>query len=88
MLLAGPLAGVHLGRFVARFQLLGQLGKGQAKLRLADPFRFLPEEFVAEDVELLRRIVFSRSAWVSAVSSAAMRAWALGRSVTAATRAS
>ena len=51
--LPGPLARVHLGRFVARLQLLGQLREGQTELVGADALGFLPEEFLAEDVELL-----------------------------------
>ncbi len=53
MLLARPLAGVHFGRLVAGLEFLGQLGKGEAQLRVAHAFRFLAEELVAQQVELL-----------------------------------
>src|SRR4029453_1694857 len=53
MLSAWPLAGVHLGRLVARRERLREFGKRQAELVRADTLGFLAEEFLAEQIELL-----------------------------------
>ena len=50
MLSAWPLAGVHLGRLVARLERLSQLGERQAELVRADTLGFLAEEFLAEQI--------------------------------------
>ena len=56
---AGPLARVHFDRLGDRAGLVGQLRKREAQLVGTDPFGFLPEESLTEDVQLMaQRRVF------------------------------
>jgi hypothetical protein len=50
---AGPLARIHLDRVGHGGGLVGQLGKGEPQLIGADALGLLPEQPLAEDVELM-----------------------------------
>ena len=51
--LAGPFAGVHLDRVGRRLRLVGQLGKREAQLVGTHAFRFLAEEALTEEIQLM-----------------------------------
>jgi hypothetical protein len=55
MLLAGPLARIHLRRLVARLELLRELREGQAELVRVHTFGLFPKQFVTEQVEFLAK---------------------------------
>ena len=63
-------------------RLVGQLRKGQPQLIGTDPFGFLPEETLTEDVELMAQRRISRCVRVSSSCSVAISACAVARSAT------
>ena len=55
-----PLTGIHFDRFIGRNgRFVAELGKRQPQLVGADPFRFLTEEPLTEEIELMaeRRVL-------------------------------